>query len=95
MGVVNIARCKISSNDMSGEQETMYGGVGLVMEANKGTFQSMVNSTFSHSNATTSVMVVGCVAAVTIQDMVWLLTLLSTSVQNVLGIVELSLCLHV
>ena len=32
-----------------------------------------------------------CVAAVMIQDMVWLLTLLTTSVQNVFGMVELSL----
>ena len=54
MGVVYIDKCKVSSNEMSGEQETMYGGGGLIIETNKATSQlvcTIMNSTFSHNTA--------------------------------------------
>ena len=55
IGVVYIDRCEVSSSKLSGEQETMYGGGGLMMETNKVTSQSVctiINSTFSHNIAT-------------------------------------------
>ena len=54
MGVVNITSCLFSHNGMSGEQEAMYGGGGLVIEVNEVTSQSsciITNSTFTHNTA--------------------------------------------
>ena len=56
MGVVYIDRCKVSSNELSGEQETMYGGGGIIMETNEANSQSVctkINSTFSRNTAAT------------------------------------------
>ena len=41
VGVVYIAGCNFSSNELPGEQETMYEGGGLMIEANKATSQSV------------------------------------------------------
>ena len=48
MGVVNITSCLFSHSGVSGEQEAMYGGGGLVIEVNDFTSQSsciITNST--------------------------------------------------
>ena len=48
MGVVNITSCLFSHSGVSGEQEAMYGGGGLVIEVNDITSQSsciITNST--------------------------------------------------
>ena len=54
VGVVNITSCLFSHNGVSGEQEAMYGGGGLVIEVNEVTSQSsciITNSTFTHNTA--------------------------------------------
>ena len=54
VGVVYIDQCRFSYNSLSGEQNVVYGGGGLVIEADKVTSQSSYtinNSVFTHNTA--------------------------------------------
>ena len=54
MGVVYIDKCTFSSNELSCEQETMYGGGGLIIECDQVSSRSVytiMNSNFSHNTA--------------------------------------------